>query len=195
MTSLSGSWEADSTREPLSVAMVKAYETATQTKRGSSRQFHHRAHPVRDGGTSPVHITAESTGRKTRRPSAAVLVPVRLDALALPVEWLMVETCIVDAALIPSPLVPAALIRPPLISSPWAAEAAIVADVRTVILSTVSAVVTLAVLCPTRLTRVGDRHAGSCSQHNADRHPQCCGDCGLGHRLLTLIVQLLCLVR
>jgi hypothetical protein len=87
----------------------------------------------------------------------------------------MVPTGVVDAALIPWPLVPATLIRWPLIWSPlvapratvsavivWSplvAPRASIATVSTVILSTVTTLIALAVLCPARLPGVSGRRA------------------------------------
>jgi hypothetical protein len=121
-------------------------------------------------------------------PGSAVLIPVRLDALPLPIEGLMVKACIVHAALIPWPLVPlpliaAILIWVPLIWVPLISKLATVATVSTVILSAVTAVVALAVLCPTRLPRVGRCGAGSDAQREGG-YAQCTGDRGLGHEFL-----------
>jgi hypothetical protein len=94
-------------------------------------------------------------------PSAAVLVPVRLDPLSLPIEGLMVETGVIDASLVPRPLVPTmliwcpliavALIGPPLIPLPLIGSSPI---------ATVSPLVALAVLHPA-LTRVRRRRTQS----------------------------------
>jgi hypothetical protein len=79
----------------------------------------------------------------------------------------MVPTGVVDAALIPWPLVPAALILSPLIRSPLVPKLATVATVSTVILSTVTALVALAVLwqalLPT-IPMVGGRRAETDAQ-------------------------------
>jgi hypothetical protein len=108
--------------------------------------------------------------------------------LTLPVEGLVVPTRIVDAALIPWPLVPATLIRSPLIRPPLIRPPLIwsplvpplpTVDVSAVILSTVTALVTLAVLLwPARLPGVSGRHAGSDSQRKGGQ-TQCTGDRGL----------------
>jgi hypothetical protein len=66
----------------------------------------------------------------------------------------MVPTGIVEVTLIPWPLVPATLIRPPLIRSPLVPKLATVATVSTMILSTVTALVALAVLWPARLPTI-----------------------------------------
>jgi len=76
----------------------------------------------------------------------------------------MVPTGVVEAALIPWPLVPAALIRSPLIRSPLVPPLATVATVSTVIRSTVTALVALAVLRPARLPRVSRRRAETDTQ-------------------------------
>jgi hypothetical protein len=74
----------------------------------------------------------------------------------------MVATGVVETALIPWPLVPATLIRSPLVP-----KLATVATVSTVILSTVTALVALAVLWPARLPTipmVGGRRAETDAQ-------------------------------
>jgi hypothetical protein len=74
----------------------------------------------------------------------------------------MVATGVVETALIPWPLVPATLIRSPLIP-----KLVTVATVSTVILSTVTALVALAVLWPARLPTipmVGGRRAETDAQ-------------------------------
>jgi hypothetical protein len=71
----------------------------------------------------------------------------------------MVPTGVVDAALIPWPLVPATLIRSPLVP-----PLATVATVSTVIRSTVTALVALAVWRPARLPRVSRRRAQTDTQ-------------------------------
>jgi hypothetical protein len=79
----------------------------------------------------------------------------------------MVPTGVVEAALIPWPLVPATLIRAPLIRSPLVPKLATVATGSTVILSTVTALVALAVLWPARLptiSLVGGRRAETDAQ-------------------------------
>lgn len=102
-----------------------------------------------------AHINAEFTSQRNpdraqpEAPGVAALVPVRLNALALPVEWLMVETRIVDAALIPWLPVPT-LIRLPLI---WSALISPLVVISAIVLRAVSAVITLAVL-PARLSGV-----------------------------------------
>jgi len=78
----------------------------------------------------------------------------------------MVPTGVVDATLIPWPLVPA-LIRSPLIRLPLVPPRATVATASTVILSTVTALVALAVLWPARLPTipiVGGRRAETDAQ-------------------------------
>jgi hypothetical protein len=106
--------------------------------------------------------------------------------LALPVEGLMIPTGVVEAALIPRPLVPATLIRPPLIRSPLVPKLATVATVSTVILSTVTALVALAVLWPARLPTipiVGGRRAETDAQpESAKAHRT--RDRGLGRDFL-----------
>jgi hypothetical protein len=69
----------------------------------------------------------------------------------------MVKAGVVGTALIPWPLVPATLISSPLIWLPLVAPRATVATVSTVILSTVAALVALAILLPARLPRVSGR--------------------------------------
>src|SRR6267142_1439962 len=110
----------------------------------------------------PLRSQRDPEAQEPESPSAAVVVEVRLNTLTLPVEGLMVPTGVVEAALIPWPLVLAALIGPPLIRSPLVPPLATVATVSTVILSTVTALVALAVLWPARLPtipRVGGRRA------------------------------------
>jgi hypothetical protein len=100
--------------------------------------------------------------------------------LTLPVEGLMVPTGVVDAALIPWPLVPATLIRSPLVP-----KLATVATVSAVILSTVTALVALAVL-PARLPTipmVGRRRAETDAQPESAK-AQCAHDRGSRHSLL-----------
>jgi hypothetical protein len=106
--------------------------------------------------------------------------------LTLPVEGLMVPTGVVDAALIPWPLVPATLILSPLIRSPLVPKLATVANVSTVILSTVTtALVALAVL-PARLPTiplVGGRRAETDAQPESAK-AQRAHDRGARHSLL-----------
>jgi hypothetical protein len=100
----------------------------------------------------------------------------------------MVPTRVVEAALIPWPLVPATLIRPPLIRSPLVPKLATVATVSTVILSTVTALVTLAVLWPARLptiAMVGGRRAETDAQPESAK-AQCAHDRGSRHSLLEI---------
>jgi hypothetical protein len=106
--------------------------------------------------------------------------------LTLPVEGLMVPTGVVEAALIPWPLVPATLIRSPLIRSPLVPKLATVATVSTVILSTVTALVALAVLWPARLPTipmVGGRGAETDAQPESAK-AQRAHDRGSRHSLL-----------
>jgi hypothetical protein len=96
----------------------------------------------------------------------------------------MVATGVVEAALIPWPLVPATLIGPPLIRSPLAPKLATVATVSTVILSTVTALVALAVLWPARLPTiplVGGRRAETDAQPESANAQ---GDRGSRHSFL-----------
>jgi hypothetical protein len=79
----------------------------------------------------------------------------------------MVATGVVETALIPWPVVPATLIRSPLIRSPLVPKLATVATVSTVILSTVTALIALAVLWPAGLPTipmVGGRRAETDAQ-------------------------------
>jgi hypothetical protein len=79
----------------------------------------------------------------------------------------MVPTGVAEAALIPWPLVPATLISSALIWLPLVAPRATVATVSTVVLSTVTALVALAVLWPARLPTipmVGGRRAETDAQ-------------------------------
>jgi len=100
----------------------------------------------------------------------------------------MVPTGVVDAALIPWPLVPATpirspLIRSPLIRSPLVPPLAAVATVSTVILSTVTALVALAVLWPARLSTipmVGGRRAETDAQPESAK-AQRAHDCASRH--------------
>jgi hypothetical protein len=106
--------------------------------------------------------------------------------LTLPVEGLMVATGVVEAALIPWPLVPATLIGPPLIRSPLVPPLATVATVSMVILSTVTALVALAVLWPARLPTipmVGGRRAETDAQSESAK-AQRAHDCGSRHSFL-----------
>jgi hypothetical protein len=106
--------------------------------------------------------------------------------LTLPVEGLMVPAGVVEAALIPWPLVPATPIRPPLIRSPLVPELATAATVSTVILSTVTTLVALAVLWPARLPTipmVGRRRAETGAQPKSAK-AQRAHDRGSRHSLL-----------
>src|SRR6202007_1432118 len=101
-------------------------------------------------GRATVHLLRsqrDPQAQEPESPGAAVVVEVRLNALTLPVEGIMVPPGVVKTALIPWPLVPATLIGPPLIRSPLG-KLTTVATVSTVILSAVTALVALAVLWP-----------------------------------------------
>src|ERR1700726_3334427 len=58
----------------------------------------------------------DPVAQEPESPSAAVVVEVRLDALTLPVERLMVKAGVVETALIPVALIP--LLRAPLLRAP-----------------------------------------------------------------------------
>jgi hypothetical protein len=98
----------------------------------------------------------------------------------------MIATGVVDAALIPWPLVPATLISPALIWLPLVAPRATVATVSTVILSTVTALVALAVSLPARLPTipmVGGRRAETDAQSESAKADRT-HDRGSRHRFL-----------
>jgi hypothetical protein len=98
----------------------------------------------------------------------------------------MVPTGVVDAALIPWPLVPGTLILSPLVWLPLVPPRATVATVSTMILSTVTALVALAVLWPARLPTiplVGGRRAETDAQPESAK-AQRAHDRGSRHSLL-----------
>jgi hypothetical protein len=89
----------------------------------------HQPHPAlaRRPSTTREHqcLTSQRNphAQEPEAPGTAVLIPIGLNPLTLPVERLMVATGIIDAALIPWPLIPATLIR----SSPITIPVAVVA--------------------------------------------------------------------